>query len=91
MAKGRAECKSVYSNDFFQGNGYINVSDLREILRALDDNVSVCFREKLRMRCTIDPTPKFVYTVKPFYNGLEGTETFSHYMEVITSSRGHFE
>ena len=24
----------------FQGNGYINVSDLRDILRALDDNVS---------------------------------------------------
>lgn len=24
----------------FKGNGYINVSDLREILRALDDNVS---------------------------------------------------
>jgi Ca2+-binding EF-hand superfamily protein len=23
-----------------EGNGYINVSDLREILRALDDNVS---------------------------------------------------
>lgn len=25
---------------FCQGNGYINVSDLRDILRALDDNVS---------------------------------------------------
>ncbi|MCP3665594.1 MAG: EF-hand domain-containing protein [Gammaproteobacteria bacterium] len=24
----------------FKGNGYINVSDLRDILRALDDNVS---------------------------------------------------
>ena len=26
--------------DFLKGNGYINVSDLRDILRALDDNVS---------------------------------------------------
>lgn len=26
--------------DVIQGNGYINVSDLRDILRALDDNVS---------------------------------------------------
>ena len=27
-------------SDFLKGNGYINVSDLRDILRALDDNVS---------------------------------------------------
>ena len=47
VAKERAECKSVYLNDFFQGKGYINVSDLSEFLRALDDNVSVCFREKM--------------------------------------------
>lgn len=29
-----------YTNFFYQGNGYINVSDLRGILRALDDNIT---------------------------------------------------
>ncbi len=31
---------SILSKYLYRGNGYINVSDLRDILRALDDNVS---------------------------------------------------
>lgn len=39
-AKMEQELRDAFRLYDKQGNGYINVSDLREILRALDDNIT---------------------------------------------------
>jgi len=52
-----------------EGNGYINVSDLREILRALDDNISEDELDEMITEIDTDGS---------------GTVDFDEFMEVMT-------
>lgn len=69
-AKMEQELREAFRLYDKQGNGYINVSDLREILRALDDNIT---EEELdEMIAEIDTDGS-------------GTVDFDEFMEMMTA------